>query len=179
MSKSSVRTQPEEPKVDRDPSGRFAFGNPGAPGNPFARRVAQIRKAMLQAVSDEDIAQIMAAMIQRAKEGHVQAAKLVMSYTLGKPEKATDPDRVDVEEWELQKDTAAMYETMADVVKAPPADLPLQHARLFRPLVGSILQNEITDLFVGKEKAAGEKPSTNDDLEGTTVRGACLRPAEA
>ena len=32
----------------RDASGRFTRGNKGGPGNPFARQVGQLRKALLQ-----------------------------------------------------------------------------------------------------------------------------------
>src|SRR5207248_10793741 len=35
----------------RDARGRFAPGNPGGPGNPFARRVAELRTALLDMVT--------------------------------------------------------------------------------------------------------------------------------
>jgi hypothetical protein len=39
----------------RDSRGRFTRGNPGGPGNPFARHQAALRQALCQAVSQEDI----------------------------------------------------------------------------------------------------------------------------
>jgi len=39
----------------RGSDGRFAKGNPGGPGNPFARQVAALRQNMLDAVTGEDI----------------------------------------------------------------------------------------------------------------------------
>ena len=36
-------------------NGRFARGNPGGPGNPFARRVAALRKVIIDNVSEEDL----------------------------------------------------------------------------------------------------------------------------
>ena len=37
----------------RDAKGRFAAGNGGGPGNPYTRRVANLRATLLHAVSDE------------------------------------------------------------------------------------------------------------------------------
>ena len=38
--------------VGRDVHGRFTKANPGGPGNPFARKVAALRKALLDSVSE-------------------------------------------------------------------------------------------------------------------------------
>jgi hypothetical protein len=46
----------------RDPTGRFTKGNPGGPGNPLARSVALMRQTMLEAVSDEDLREIVRAL---------------------------------------------------------------------------------------------------------------------
>ena len=40
-------------------------------------------------------------LVEMAKEGDVAAARLVLSYTVGKPTEAVDPDRLDVEEFSL------------------------------------------------------------------------------
>ena len=39
----------------RTPRGQFATGNPGGPGNPYARRTAALRSALLDAVTEADI----------------------------------------------------------------------------------------------------------------------------
>jgi hypothetical protein len=39
----------------RDAQGRFIGGNPGGPGNPFARQVAEMRKALLSCVTYEEM----------------------------------------------------------------------------------------------------------------------------
>ncbi len=84
----------------RGPNGRFAKGNPGGPGNPFARQVAGFRQEFMAAVTGEDIAVIVRALIDKAKAGDVAAARLVLQYTLGKPAATVDPDRLDEMEWE-------------------------------------------------------------------------------
>jgi hypothetical protein len=76
----------------RDQKGRFKEGNKGGPGNPFGGLVALMRAAILQTVTAADIAEIFLALMSKAKEGNLQAAKLVLSYTLGKPRPFTDDD---------------------------------------------------------------------------------------
>src|SRR5687768_14890564 len=88
----------------RDDKGRFTAGNQGGPGNPFARRVGELRRAMLMAVSVEKIQEIINALMDKATEGDVPAARLVLSYVLGKPETVADPDRGDAHEWSLEKE---------------------------------------------------------------------------
>ena len=88
------------PQSGRAANGRFAKGNPGGPGNPFARQVAAMRQAFFVAVTTEDIAVIARAMIDKAKEGDVAAARIVLQYTLGRPAATVDPDRLDEMEWE-------------------------------------------------------------------------------
>jgi hypothetical protein len=120
----------------RDANGRFAKGNPGGPGNPFGRLVAKLRLALLESVTPEDIQAIAQTLTQLAKEGDVQAAKLVLAYTIGKPVAAADPDRVDEEEWDRFKAQAAMMENLPDLIKKPAPDLPLDILRTARPVVG-------------------------------------------
>jgi len=68
--------------------GRFAPGNSGGPGNPSARAVGQLRAALLASVTEEDIRQIVAALVLKAKAGDIAAAKEVLDRTLGKPVEA-------------------------------------------------------------------------------------------
>lgn len=77
----------------RGAGGRFAKGNPGGPGNPFARRVARLRSLLLDAVSDDDLQAIAAKLVERAKAGDLAAAREVLTRTIGKPIDAIDPDR--------------------------------------------------------------------------------------
>ena len=156
MSENTTSTQTPETTTKaatpRDGQGRFTIGNPGGPGNPFARKVAALRRAMLEAVGAEDIAAIMQTLMIRAKGGDVQAAKLVLAYTVGKPDKAADPDRADIDEWDLHKESAGMMKDLAVVSQAPPAEVPLRAARILRPLVGSIVRDQLADMFLHPEK---------------------------
>ena len=86
----------------RNSNGQFAKGNPGGPGNPYARRVARLRSALLDAVGENGLTDIVQGMVTAAKGGDVAAAKLLLSYLLGKPVESVEPDYVEIHERELQ-----------------------------------------------------------------------------
>ena len=71
------------PQVQRDANGRFAIGNDGGPGNPFARQTAALHSAFVQRATPEDMKAIADKLIEQAKGGNVVAAKLVLQYTIG------------------------------------------------------------------------------------------------
>jgi hypothetical protein len=52
---------------------------------PGARRAAALRKALRQAVGEDDVRQIAQAMVQQAKRGDVAAAMLVLGSAVGGP----------------------------------------------------------------------------------------------
>src|ERR1700712_4908718 len=91
----------DRPKADHETNGRFARGNKGGPGNPFARRTAELRSLFQEEMSNDDLRGIARALIERAKKGDVAAAKVTLQYALGKPAAAVEPDRVDIEEHRL------------------------------------------------------------------------------
>jgi hypothetical protein len=101
----------QTPKAN--PDARFAPGN-AAPANPFARRVAELRSALVEALTPGDVREIVVALTFRAKAGNVSAAKLLFQYALGKPLPATHPDRLDADEVQALKANAMS----GDVVRA-------------------------------------------------------------
>lgn len=102
----------------RDGKGRFLPGNQVATGNPFAKRTAELRTTLLDAVSPADLKRMVAKMICLAKDGDVQAFKVLMSYTVGKPSNAVDPDTLAAHAFKLLKEL--------------PTDDELAMANLFR-----------------------------------------------
>src|SRR5438093_10115619 len=69
----------------RTTDGRFTKGNPGGPGNPFNRQVAALRRALLARVTAEDLEEVLAVLLIKAKGGDLAAIKMLFSYTLGNP----------------------------------------------------------------------------------------------
>lgn len=69
----------------RDNRGRFKPGNKLGRGNPHGRKVNELRTAILDAVSGEDLREIVEALIEKAKSGDVTAAREVFDRTVGRP----------------------------------------------------------------------------------------------
>lgn len=89
----------------RDPKGRFAQGNPGGPGNPYARRVAELRQALIDAIGPADVKAIADALVAEAKCGNVPAIKEVFDRTLGRPVEADLVARIEQLEQALTENT--------------------------------------------------------------------------
>src|SRR5262249_29749638 len=87
----------------RDAGGRFAKGNPGGPGNPYTRQTAQLRQAVLETMNETEIRLITQKLLTLAREGDIQAIKLVLAYAVGKPQNVVNPDEVARLEWELRQ----------------------------------------------------------------------------
>jgi hypothetical protein len=117
----------------RDNRGRFVAGNRGGPGNPFARQTAALRKAAVDAVTAEDVAAIMAVLVEKAKGGDTAAAKLVLGYAVGKPTQPTEPDRLDAEELQRFKEGAEIACELPTLVESPEPELLLSVMRATRP----------------------------------------------
>ncbi len=92
----------------RKSNGQFAEGNKCGTGNPYARRVARLRSALLDAVGENGLTDIVQGMVTAAKGGDVAAAKLLLSYLLGKPVESVEPDYVEIHERKLQSKERAL-----------------------------------------------------------------------
>jgi hypothetical protein len=110
---------PAAAEAQRDAQGHFAEGNRGGPGNPFARQVAALRAGLLARLTPEDLGDIAEALVREAKEGNVAAAKLLLSYTLGKPAQAADGA-----DGQLRQSAEEANARQAEKAVAPPAAPP-------------------------------------------------------
>ena len=79
----------------RDSAGRFAPGNSASNGNPHARRVGQLRSAMLAAVSEDDVRDVIKAMIKKAVDGDTAAARILLDRCLGPSESLDVIERIE------------------------------------------------------------------------------------
>jgi hypothetical protein len=149
----------------RDTHGRFAKGNAGGPGNPFARQVAALRSALLASVTDEDLEAVARELVRQARDGNVAAAKLLLSYTLGKPAPAVDPDTLDLHEWDLYRRTPDTPAELFDLQQRMPLPVALDLLRIALPLLGEAcvrtMQEQVradeSDRLAGAEAASREE----------------------
>lgn len=100
---SPHRQQTAQTANGRDTRGRFTKGNRGGPGNPFARRLAHFRSLLLDCVTNDDIRQIMQKLLELARGGDLAAIKLLLTYAVGQPTPCAEPDRMDLDEWQLRE----------------------------------------------------------------------------
>src|SRR5438132_12931358 len=79
----------------RDNGGRFTPGNKLGRGNPFNKRACELRSALMESVSVDDVQKIIAALVKLAKSGDVVAAREILDRTIGKPVQADLLQRVE------------------------------------------------------------------------------------
>jgi hypothetical protein len=111
----------ETDATGRESNGRFAKGNRGGSGNPFARQVAAFRACLLNSVTEEDLKAIVFRLVERARYGNLQAIKLLFSYLLGTPKPVVEPDELDLQEMHLAHQTALAAEALQQAAPAKPA----------------------------------------------------------
>lgn len=74
--------------------GRFAPGNAGGPGNPYARRVARLRSLIVESVSDDDLREMVGKMVERAKGGDAAMIRELLTRLVGRPDDGVYPDQL-------------------------------------------------------------------------------------
>ncbi len=169
----TTTTTPETaspPSSERDEHGHFRAGNRGGPGNPFARQIARLRQALLNAVSEADLLEVIEMLKRKAKEGDVAAARLLLSYTIGKPAPAPEPDRLDLDEFAiLVKNHQVPLDLVQSLADALPVDLLLKVFRPLLPLLFDVKKDKMTGILSGRktveEVLAEGKTNADEDLD--------------
>jgi hypothetical protein len=81
------RPSPNGEQTGRDTRGRFAKGNRGGPGNPFAAEVGKRRARLMKAITDRDVDQAVKVMREVMKKGkdsdRLAAARLLLERAIG------------------------------------------------------------------------------------------------
>ena len=137
-------------KEGRDSHGRFAMGNPGESGNPFARRVAALRLALLAVVTEEDVQTVVRLVLKQARDGDLAAAKVLFAYVIGKPAESVDPDTLDLKEWLVYQQKPVRPENLSSILNSLPRDLACTIVRTTLPLVASQKAQELIATLDGK-----------------------------
>jgi hypothetical protein len=138
----------------RDARGRFTAGNAGGPGNPFARRVAELRKVLLETVTDDELRIVAGQLMVKAKFGDLAAIKLLFQYVLGKPAATVDPDMLDVQEVEMFRRAPVHGEVNEIMTARMPAELAAGLLRQVVPYVGQEHANLMYEAITNPEAFA-------------------------
>jgi hypothetical protein len=138
-------------------------------------------KAMALAVTLDDMRIMAEALRDKAKQGDVAAAKLLLAYLLGKPPSAPDPDRLDLEEFRLFEEEAidgnralALYAGLSASVACELArgSLPDVNATTRRWLAEMARTGRLPDFGSGVPVAVGgDRQTTGSIGKGKTSSG--------
>lgn len=90
----------------RNERGLFTPGNRFGVGNPYAKRTAELRAGLLDAVTVEDMAAIARKLVELARDGDTIAARILFDRLLGKPLEADLIARIEELEDALAKGEA-------------------------------------------------------------------------
>jgi hypothetical protein len=165
----------------RDAKGRFAKGNPGGPGNPFARYVAKLRSALVDCVSEEDIRQIANGLLVSAKLGHLPSIHVLLLYVLGKPSGTVNPDTLDIDEWrQLVQPLAQISAELPQALMSMPASTATDMVRTAQPYAQRMVSEELTAPPPEEEEEAREQEAERQqgaDRSGKRRTGARQQPS--
>jgi hypothetical protein len=166
----------QQPSESRDAKGRFSKGNKAGPGNPFARKVAELRAALVNYVTEDDMKHLCFVLKMRAEGGDMVAMKLLLQYVLGKPPETVDPDRLDLDEWQKMQEHSRPPEEVTQVMGGLPAESVCEVTKVAwpcaveqsfkQPLLAGLSEIEERDarrMANAKQQAGGPPPSTNRD----------------
>ena len=122
----TIRMLEQDPNlspIGRDDNGRFARGNAGGPGNPHARHCARVLAFFRNVIDDEKIEAIIHVLYARAVAGDMSAIKLILSYKIGKPAPAPNPDGIERDEWNRLEEAAVKHQAVDDLLHSLPSPL--------------------------------------------------------
>ena len=140
LTEEEVANNSKSPK-DRDGGGKFAKGNAGGPGNPHARACAKMLEVFRNAISEEEMVELCRMLYLKAVGGDVSAAKIILSYKIGKPLPAPHPDAIDRDEWDHYQSDAIREEEMKLVLSSLPTHTGNDIARVSLPIMTASRMN--------------------------------------
>jgi hypothetical protein len=162
----------------RTPGGQFATGNAGGPGNPHARACARMLQAFRDNITEEEMLQICRMLFVKAVGGDITAAKIILSYKIGKPLPAPHPDSIDRDEWDHYQNDAVREDEMKLVLSSLPTHSGNDIARVSLPIMTAARMNEFAaQLLDGlppkaeKGEGRGEKGEKTNAKESPIPNG--------
>jgi len=87
----------------RDSKGHFTKGNKEGKGNPHSKQVNTFRSALLEAVREKDIKDIVKTLLEQTLGGNMAACKILLDRLLGPPVQADILERLERLEAETEQ----------------------------------------------------------------------------
>ena len=100
--------------------------------NPFARKVAALRAAFVETVTEQHIREITHVILLRAQGGELPWVKLLFQYAIGRPQPAVNPDTLALEEMRLLQQSAVPPEVIGQMQGCLPVSFAVELCRLIQ-----------------------------------------------
>jgi len=125
--------------------------------------VAALRTAFLNGITEDRMTKMVSRLLEMATAGNIAAARLILSYTVGQPAPAVDPDRLDIGEFQLLDESPTKTEILRaslDGVSPIAAVRILQHGKQPESMVEIIMGDDTASTkdsgAAGGEQAAAK-----------------------
>ena len=112
-----------------------------------------------QTMTPEKMANVFEAIYVRALTGDMNAAKLLLHYTIGKPGDAPHPDHLERDEWDLHQKNAIAPDEMKQALGRLPCSLGNEIVGAALPAMTAARADELA------AQLRGEEPGTRDEQE--------------
>jgi hypothetical protein len=145
----------------RNANGTFAKGNCFGPGNPHARACARMLAIFRNAISDEEMHRLFRKLFEMAETGDMGAAKLILSYKIGKPLPVPNPDSIDRDEWEHFQQDIVDPNAMKLVLGSLPTRVGNDIARISLPTMADAHRQKMAAKLQNGCPAPEPKPAIN------------------
>jgi hypothetical protein len=155
----------------RASNGRFALGNKASRGNAFARRMAEHRRAMLDAIGADGVTQVAKKLLAQALAGDVAAARVVLSYCVGRPVEVVDPDRLDLDELALIREMPRPVDLVQQFCGRVEAGLAVQKAAGTQATTREDLDARIAEATRAMQEELRQLKARMDRLRGFDIDG--------
>jgi hypothetical protein len=140
--------------------------------NAHARKQASLRAIIAEVVDETRLRKIINTLADRAEQGHLDYAKLLLDYLLGRPGAAPDPDLLDLAEWHIRDAQPTKFEylrAMLDSVPAGAANALLnRHPQTDDEILNGIASagQDVAVVMAARDKRAGRKRKPSAPLGG-------------
>jgi len=109
--------------------------------------MAVLRCTLCRRIKPEDVEAIADVLIEKAKEGDVPAARLVLSYGIGKPTEAVNPDTLDLAEWDIYRRGPVSLDDLRGIIEGIPLDVVGPVVRAAKPYLNANMAETVQSVF--------------------------------
>jgi hypothetical protein len=124
---------------------------------------------MLEVVTEEEILAVATRLLQMSKEGNLAAARLLLSYTIGKPSPSVNPDTLDLAEWHLFDQESVDPQAVFSLNNRFPLSMVCHLLRCMTPVRSHCLTEEVRKAIRNPPPAPEAEPDESDETDEEVV----------